>query len=192
MCRLACLGRGLPRASCLGRMGASGDDLLVSHHKGRFPRVQATEPSSSAITCLHLEPRATHHADSTIIKPDLFCGNLRLDHVGAFRGNVARSCGCRWEVRTGSSSSRRSCCWAPSSPARVVLIVRRVEERDGAYAPVLMSTLAVMFLPCAAWLIGPAADIVAYPLLLGLFFADIGADSISHRGKQLQPVGLSG
>jgi len=48
-----------------------------------------------------------------------------------------------------------------------VLTVRCVEQRRSGYAPVLLSTLAVMFLPCLTWLIGPAIDIVAYPLLLG-------------------------
>lgn len=49
-----------------------------------------------------------------------------------------------------------------------VLTVRCVEQRRSGYAPVLVSTLAVIFLPCLAWLIGRATDIVAYPLLLGL------------------------
>ncbi|MBR1174204.1 hypothetical protein JQ617_09580 [Bradyrhizobium sp. KB893862 SZCCT0404] len=50
-----------------------------------------------------------------------------------------------------------------------VLTVRCVEQRRSGYAPVLLSMLAVMFLPCFAWLIGAAAtDIVAYPLLFGL------------------------
>jgi hypothetical protein len=49
-----------------------------------------------------------------------------------------------------------------------VLTVWRVEQRRSGYAPVLLSTLAVIFLPCLAWLIGRATDIVAYPLLLGL------------------------
>ncbi|WP_439409375.1 hypothetical protein ACNJX9_14790 [Bradyrhizobium sp. DASA03076] len=49
-----------------------------------------------------------------------------------------------------------------------VLTIRCVEQRRSGYAPVLLSTLAVIFLPCLAWLIGAATDIVAYPLLLGL------------------------
>ena len=49
-----------------------------------------------------------------------------------------------------------------------VLTVRCVEQRRSGYAPVLVSTLAVIFLPCLARLTGPAIDIVAYPLLLGL------------------------
>jgi hypothetical protein len=70
----------------------------------------------------------------------------------------------------------------------VVLIVRRVEERDGAYAPVLMSTLAVMFLPCLAWLIGPAADIVAYPVLLGLFAVGVRSAIAASRVPGSRPV----
>jgi hypothetical protein len=49
-----------------------------------------------------------------------------------------------------------------------VLTVWCVEQRRSGYAPVLVSTLALIFLPCLAWLIGRATDIVAYPLLLGL------------------------
>jgi hypothetical protein len=49
-----------------------------------------------------------------------------------------------------------------------VLTVWRVEQRRGGYSPVLLSTLAVIFLPCLAWLIGRATDVVAYPLLIGL------------------------
>lgn len=57
-----------------------------------------------------------------------------------------------------------------------VLTVWRVEQRRSGYAPVLVSALAVIFLPCLAWLIGRATDIVAYPLLLGL--VAIGARQI--------------
>ncbi|QIO32774.1 hypothetical protein [Bradyrhizobium sp. 1(2017)] len=49
-----------------------------------------------------------------------------------------------------------------------ILSVRFVEQRRRGYAPVLLFTLAVFFLPCLAWLIGAATDIVAYPLLFGL------------------------
>jgi hypothetical protein len=49
-----------------------------------------------------------------------------------------------------------------------VLTVRRVEQRRSGYAPVLLSALAVIFLPCLVWLIGRATDVVAYPLLLGV------------------------
>jgi hypothetical protein len=49
-----------------------------------------------------------------------------------------------------------------------VLTVWCVERRRSGYALVLVPTLAVIFLPCLAWLIGRATDIVAYPLLLGL------------------------
>ena len=49
-----------------------------------------------------------------------------------------------------------------------VLTVRCVEQRRSGYALVLVSALAVIFLPCLARLIGAATDILAYPLLLGL------------------------
>jgi hypothetical protein len=57
---------------------------------------------------------------------------------------------------------------AGSISCATVLAVRCVEQRRSGYAPVLLSTLAVIFLPCLARLIGAAADILAYPLLLGL------------------------
>jgi hypothetical protein len=53
-----------------------------------------------------------------------------------------------------------------------LLTVRRV-ERGGSCAALLVSTLAVIFLPCLAWLIGPSADIVTYPVLLGLQAAGV-------------------
>jgi hypothetical protein len=53
-----------------------------------------------------------------------------------------------------------------------LLTVRRVES-GGSCATLLVATLAVIFLPCLAWLIGPAADIVTYPVLLGLQAAGV-------------------
>ncbi len=50
--------------------------------------------------------------------------------------------------------------------------VRHV-ERGGAYGALLVSTVAVIFLPCLAWLNGLLADIVTYPLFVGLFVAGI-------------------
>ena len=50
--------------------------------------------------------------------------------------------------------------------------VRHV-ERGGAYGALLTSTIAVIFLPCLAWLNGGLADIVTYPLFLGLVAAGI-------------------
>lgn len=49
-----------------------------------------------------------------------------------------------------------------------VLTVRCVDQRRSGYAPVLLSTLAVIFVPCLAWLIGRATDVVVYPVLVGL------------------------
>ncbi len=55
-----------------------------------------------------------------------------------------------------------------------VLCVWRIEKRGRSYAAVLAATLAVIFSPCLAWLMGPAADIVVYPVLLGLLVVGIG------------------
>ena len=67
-----------------------------------------------------------------------------------------------------------------------LLTVWRV-ERGGSCAALLVSALAVIFLPCLAWLIGPAADIVTYPVLLGLQAAGIWqVASVAHtRGRCL-------
>jgi hypothetical protein len=53
-----------------------------------------------------------------------------------------------------------------------LLTVWRV-ERGGSCVALLVSTLAVIFLPCLAWLIGPAADIITYPVLLGVQAAGV-------------------
>ena len=54
----------------------------------------------------------------------------------------------------------------------MLLAVRHV-ERGGAYGALLVSTITVIFLPCLAWLNGPLADIVTYPLFVGLLAAGI-------------------
>jgi len=54
----------------------------------------------------------------------------------------------------------------------MLLAVRHV-ERGGAYGVLLVSTITVIFLPCLAWLNGPLADIVTYPLFVGLLVAGI-------------------
>jgi hypothetical protein len=54
-----------------------------------------------------------------------------------------------------------------------ILALARIERRGGSYALVLASTLTVLFLPCLAWLIGWAADLIVDPALLGLFAAGI-------------------
>lgn len=53
-----------------------------------------------------------------------------------------------------------------------LLAVRHV-ERGGAYAALLGSTIAVIFLPCLAWLNGLLADVVIYPVFVGLLAAGI-------------------
>jgi hypothetical protein len=66
----------------------------------------------------------------------------------------------------------------------LILTIRRVEQRGGSYAVVPVATLAVMFLPCLAWVIGSAADVVAYPILLGLFAAGLGQTVMAVRAAR--------
>jgi hypothetical protein len=53
-----------------------------------------------------------------------------------------------------------------------LLTVRHV-ERGGAYGVLLGSMIAVIFLPCLAWLNGLLADVVIYPVFVGLLAAGI-------------------
>ena len=64
----------------------------------------------------------------------------------------------------------------------VISTVWRAEQRQDSHTAMFLSTLAVLFLPCTAWLIGSAADVVTYPLLLGLFVAGIWQVFVSGRG----------
>ena len=64
----------------------------------------------------------------------------------------------------------------------VISTVWRAEQRRDSHTAMFLSTLAVLFLPCTAWLIGSAADVVTYPLLLGLFVAGIWLVFVSGRG----------
>ena len=59
--------------------------------------------------------------------------------------------------------------------------VRHV-ERGGAYGVLLLSTVAVVFLPCVAWLNGLLADIVIYPLFVGLLATGIAQTVSAARG----------
>ena len=69
------------------------------------------------------------------------------------------------------------------------LVVWRVEGRGGSYATVLVSTLAVIFLPCLAWLMGSAADSVTYPVLLGLLAVGARPAVAAVRGMpRRQPI----
>ncbi|UPK02095.1 hypothetical protein [Bradyrhizobium sp. 170] len=61
-----------------------------------------------------------------------------------------------------------------------LLTVRHV-ERGGAYSALLISTVAVIFLPCLAWLNGPLADVVTYPLFIGLLAAGISHTAWAMR-----------
>lgn len=61
-----------------------------------------------------------------------------------------------------------------------LLTVRHV-ERGGAYGALLVSTIAVIFLPCLAWLNGPLADVVTYPLFVGLLAAGISQTASAAR-----------
>ena len=64
----------------------------------------------------------------------------------------------------------------------VISTVWRAQQRRDSHTAIFLSTLAVLFLPCTAWLIGSAADVVTYPLLLGLFVAGIWQVFVSGRG----------
>lgn len=62
--------------------------------------------------------------------------------------------------------------------ACATLFTVRHVERGGAYGALLVSTVAVMFLPCLAWLNRPLADLITWPLLVALLAAGI-AQTIS-------------
>src|SRR5438034_11288052 len=66
----------------------------------------------------------------------------------------------------------------------LVLTTRHVERRGGSYALVPVATLAVIFLPCLTWPIGAAADVVIYPILLGLAAAGIGQTVTAVRASR--------
>jgi hypothetical protein len=65
--------------------------------------------------------------------------------------------------------------------ACATLFTVRHVERGGAYSALLVSTAAVMFLPCLAWLNGPLADVVIYPLFVGLLAAGISQAASAMR-----------
>jgi hypothetical protein len=66
--------------------------------------------------------------------------------------------------------------------ACATLFTVRHVERGGAYSALLVSTVAVIFLPCLAWLHGLLADVVTYPLFAGLLAAGIGQTASAARG----------
>ena len=65
--------------------------------------------------------------------------------------------------------------------ACATLFTVRHVERGGAYSALLVSTIAVIFLPCLAWLNGPLADVVTYPLFVGLLVAGIAQTASAMR-----------
>ncbi|WP_456627964.1 hypothetical protein [Bradyrhizobium sp. URHC0002] len=71
--------------------------------------------------------------------------------------------------------------------ACATLFTVRYVERGGAYAALLVSMLAVIFLPCVAWLNGHLADAITYPLFVGLLVAGITQTASAMRGS---PVGV--
>ena len=71
---------------------------------------------------------------------------------------------------------------AATISAAVISTVWRAEQRRDSNTAMFLSTLAVLFVPCLAWLIGSAADVVTYPLLLGLFATGIWQVFMSGRG----------
>jgi hypothetical protein len=66
----------------------------------------------------------------------------------------------------------------------LILTIRRVEQRGGSYAAVPVATLAVIFLPCLAWLVGSAADVVIDPILLGISAAGLGQTVMAVRAAR--------
>ncbi|MCK1640751.1 hypothetical protein IVA95_24980 [Bradyrhizobium sp. 157] len=64
--------------------------------------------------------------------------------------------------------------------------VRHV-ERGGTVAALLVATIAVIFLPTLAWLNGPLADAITYPLFIALLVAGIAQTASAMRAA---PAGL--
>jgi hypothetical protein len=65
--------------------------------------------------------------------------------------------------------------------ACATLFTVRHVERGGAYSALLVSAVAVIFLPCLAWLNGLLADVVTYPLHVGLLAAGIAQTASAAR-----------
>ena len=126
-------------------------------------------------------------------KPDPFCRDLRLDNVG---GRCGDGILVRWPL--GSPHwlvFLKSFLLLGATISAAILALARIERRGGSYALVLASTLTVLFLPCLAWLIGWAADLIVDPALLGLFAAGI-VQIVAVRGRappgQVRPAILCG
>ena len=74
--------------------------------------------------------------------------------------------------------------------ACATLFTVRHVERGGAYSALLVSTIAVIFLPCLAWVNGPLADVVIYPAVCRPVGRGSSADGIRHVCCTHQHVGL--
>jgi hypothetical protein len=70
--------------------------------------------------------------------------------------------------------------------ACATLFTVRYVERGGAYAALLVSTLAVIFLPCVARLNVHLADAITYPLFVGLLVAGIAQTASAMRGSPIR------
>ncbi|MBR1277644.1 hypothetical protein [Bradyrhizobium sp. AUGA SZCCT0283] len=70
--------------------------------------------------------------------------------------------------------------------ACATLFTVRRAERGGAYSALLISTIAVIFLPCVAWLNGPLADVVTYPLFVSLLVAGLAQTASAMRAAPVR------
>jgi hypothetical protein len=153
--------------------------------KSRFDRVQATEqspqpwlressPGQAAVPIAMLRSSPIYFAAT-------FCWTMSA--VMAAMGAVVR-----WPLGSphGFAFAKAFLLLGAFISCATLLTVWRV-ERGGSCVALLVSTLAVIFLPCLAWLIGPAADIVTYPVLLGLQAAGVWqvASTVRASGNRL-------
>jgi hypothetical protein len=69
--------------------------------------------------------------------------------------------------------------------ACATLFTVRHVERGGAYSALLVATIAAIFLPCLAWVNGPLADVVIYPLFVGLLVAGLAQTASAMRAAPI-------
>ena len=181
--------RGRRRVSCCRQMRAGRGLYLRSRIKSRFDRVQASEQLS--------RPGWPNGRPAE---------RSRLPPIDQARSISRRSSG--WTMAAVSAVMVAIVRWPLGSPhwfvfvkaflllgaviACATLFTVRHVERGGAYAALLVSTLAVIFLPCVAWLNGHLADVVTYPLFVGLLVAGIAQTASAMRGCTRPRVGLCG
>jgi hypothetical protein len=70
--------------------------------------------------------------------------------------------------------------------ACATLFTVRHVERGGAYSALLVATIAVIFLPCLAWVNGSLADVVIYPLFVGLLVAGLAQTASAMRAAPIR------